>query len=83
MKTREYDSDLTRLRTSVTRVDDFEADLGIFRMDRKKELKDQEKLTKSWIADAKKDLRAQLQGLETHQKKLLEDLKRSKIWKRI
>ena len=77
-KTREYDSDLTRLRTSVSRVDDFEADLGVLRMDRKKELKDQEKLTKSWIADAKKDLRAQLRGLETQQKKLLEDIKKIK-----
>jgi len=77
-KTREYDSDLTRLRTSVTRVDDFEADLGVFRMDRKKELKEQEKLAKSWIADAKKDLRTQLRGLETQQKKLLEDIKKIK-----
>jgi len=77
-KTREYDSDLTRLRTSVSRVDDFEVDLGVLRMDRKKELKDQEKLTKSWIADAKKDLRAQLRGLETQQKKLLEDIKKIK-----
>jgi len=78
-KTREYDSDLTRLRTSVTRVDDFEADLGVFRLDRKKELKDHEKLTKSWIADAKKDLRAQLRGLETQQKKMLEENKKIKI----
>ena len=75
-KTREYDSDLTRLRTSVTRVDDFEVDLGVLRMDRKKELKEQEKLTKSWIADAKKDLRAQLRGIETQQKKQLEDIKK-------
>ena len=79
MKTREYDSDLTRLRTSVTRVDDFEADLGVFRVDRKKDIKEQEKLAKSWIADAKKDLRAQLRGLETQQKKLLEETKRIKI----
>jgi len=78
-KTREYDSDLTRLRTSVTRVDDFEADLGVFKMDRKKELKDQEKLTKSWIADAKKELRAQLRGIETQQKKLVEEIKKIKI----
>ena len=79
MKTREYDSDLTRLRTSVTRVDDFEADLGVFRVDRKKDIKEQEKLAKSWIADAKNDLRAQLRGLETQQKKLLEETKRIKI----
>ena len=79
MTNREYDSDLTRLRTSVSRVDDFEVDLGILRMDRKKELKEQEKLTKSWIADAKKDLRAQLQGVETQQKSLLEDIKTIKV----
>ncbi len=78
-KNREYDSDITRLRTSVTRVDDFETDLGVFRMDRKMELKDQEKLTKSWIADAKKDLRAQLRGIETQQTKLIEDIKRIKV----
>lgn len=77
-KNREHDSDITRMRTSVTRVDDFEADLGVFRMDRKKELKDHEKLVKSWIADAKKELRAQLRGLETQQKKMLEDIKRVK-----
>ena len=79
IRTREYDSDITRLRTSVSRVDDFEADLGVFRVDRKKDIKEQEKLTKSWIADAKKDLRVQLRGLETQQKKLLEETKRIKI----
>ncbi len=79
IRTREYDSDITRLRTSVSRVDDFEADLGVLRVDRKKEIKDQEKLAKFWIADAKKDLRAQLRGLETQQKKLLEEIKRIKV----
>jgi len=78
-RSREYDSDITRLRTSVSRVDDFEADLGVLRTDRKKEMKDQEKLTKSWITDAKKDLRAQLRGLETQQKKLLENIKQIKV----
>ena len=67
----------------MTRVDDFETDLGVYRMDRKKELKDQEKLTKSWIADAKKDLRAQLRGIETQQKKLIEDIKRIRILEKI
>ncbi len=77
-QTRDYDSDITRLRTSVTRVDDFEADLGALRVDRKKELKELEKLAKSWIADAKKDLRAQLQGIEAQQKKQLEEIKKIK-----
>ena len=79
IRTREYDSDITRLRTSISRVDDFEADLGVFRVDRKKDIKEQEKLTKSWISDAKKDLRVQLRGLETQQKKLLEETKKIKI----
>jgi chromosome segregation ATPase len=78
IKDQEMDSDLTRLRTSVTKVDDFEADLGSFRVDRKNEIKDQEKLYKSWIADAKKLLTAQINGLESQQKKLLDDFKRVK-----
>ena len=77
-KDQEMDSDLTRLRTSVTKVDDFEADLGSLRVDRKKEIKDQDKLYKGWIADAKKILTAQIQNLETQQKKILVDFKRVK-----
>ncbi len=77
-KDQELDSDLTRLRTAVTRVDDFEEELGSFRLDRKKETKDLEKLYRSWIADAKKNLQAQIRGLETQQKKILEDFKRVK-----
>lgn len=77
-KDQEMDSDLTRLRTSVSKVDDFEAELGSLRVDRKKEIKDQEKLYKGWIADAKKILGAQIQGLETQQKKILIDFKRVK-----
>lgn len=75
-KNQELDSGLTRLRTAVTRVDDLEEDLGSFRVDRKKEIKEQDKLHKSWIEDAKKSLQAQIRGLETHQKKVLDDFKR-------
>ncbi len=74
----EMDSDLTRLRTSVTKVDGFEAELGSLRIDRKKEIKDQEKLYKGWIADAKKMLTAQIQALEKQQQQILEDFKRVK-----
>jgi len=74
----EFDSDITRLRTSITRVDDFDNGLADFRLERKKELKDFEKLTKSWINDAKKNLRAQIQGVEAGQKSLLEDYKQVK-----
>jgi len=77
-KDREIDSDLTRLRTSVGKVDDFEADLGAIRVDRKKEVKEQEKLYKGWIADAKKLLTTQLHSLEAQQKKILDDFKRVK-----
>ncbi len=77
-KNLEMDSDITRLRTSVSRVDDFEASLGSYRTERKTELKDHEKLVKSWISDAKKDLRTRIQGNETTQKKQIEDFKRVK-----
>jgi chromosome segregation ATPase len=74
----EFDSDITRLRTSITRVDDFENGLADFRVERKKELKDYEKITKSWINDAKKNMRTQIQGIETQQKSLGEEFKRVK-----
>ena len=74
----EFDSDITRLRTSITRVDDFENGLADFRVERKKELKDYEKITKSWINDAKKNLRTQIQGIERQQKALGEEFKRVK-----
>lgn len=77
-KNLEIDSDITRLRTAITRVDDFESNLNDFKLNRKKDFKDQEKLVKSWIADAKKDLRARIQGIETTQKKQIADFKRVK-----
>ena len=72
-KDREFESDLTRLRTSITKVDSFEDNLDSFQAERKKATKDQEKLYRGWINDAKKDLRTQLRGVETQQKKLLDD----------
>ena len=77
-KDREFESDITRLRTTITKVDDFEHTLDRFQADRKKAHKDQEKLFRGWITDAKKDLRTQLRGVETQQKKLIEELKRIK-----
>jgi chromosome segregation ATPase len=77
-KQTEFDSDITRLRTSITRVDDFDNGLADFRLERKKELKDFEKLTKSWINDAKKNLRVQIQGIEAGQKSLVKDNKQVK-----
>ncbi len=77
-KDRDFESDLTRLRTSITKVDSFEENLDTFQAERKKAVKDQEKLYRGWINDAKKDLRTQIRGVETQQKKLIEDLKRVK-----
>jgi chromosome segregation ATPase len=77
-KDREFESDLTRLRTTVSKVDGFEENLDSFQAERKKAHKDQEKLFRGWITDAKKDLRTQLRGVETQQKKLIEEIKRIK-----
>ncbi len=74
----EFDSDITRMRTSITRVDDFENGLADFRLERKKELKDYEKIVKSLINDAKKILRTQIQGIEKQQKSFGEDFNRVK-----
>jgi len=74
----EFDSDITRLRTSISRVDDFDNGLADFRLERKKELKDYEKITKSWITDAKKNLRTQIQRIEMQQKTMGDDFKRVK-----
>ncbi len=72
------DSDIIRLRTSMAKVDGFESSLADFRLNRKKDFKDLEKLVKSWITDAKRDLRTRIQGIETTQKKQIEDFKRVK-----
>jgi len=77
-KQTEFDSDMTRMRTAITKVDDFENGLADFQLDRKKQFKDYEKQTKSWINDAKKMIKTQIQGVETTQKKMQEDYKRVK-----
>ena len=74
-KQTEFDSDMTRMRTAITKVDDFENGLADFQLDRKKQFKDYEKQVKSWINDAKKMLKTQIQGVETQQKNMLEDFK--------
>jgi len=74
----EFDSDITRMRTSITRVDDFDNGLADFRLERKKEFKDYEKIVKSLINDAKKMLRTQIQGIEKQQKTFGEDFNRVK-----
>ena len=44
-KNKEFDSDITRLRTAIARVDDFDNGLADFRLERKKTLK----IMKSWL----------------------------------
>jgi len=61
---KELDSEVTRLRTIISRVDDFDDDLSRFRVEQNKSDKEFEKDVKSWIQEAKKVLRTQIQGLE-------------------
>jgi len=77
-KAQEMDSDLTRLRTSIGRVDDFEEALADFRVDRTKAINEFEKDIKNWIEDAKKVLRTQIEGLEGQMKAHQDELKRVK-----
>ena len=77
-KAQEMDSDLTRLRTSIGRVDDFEEALADFRVDRTKAINEFEKDVKNWIEDAKKVLRTQIEGLEGQMKAHQDELKRVK-----
>ena len=77
-KAQEMDSDLTRLRTSIGRVDDFEEALADFRVDRTKAINEFEKDVKNWIEDAKKVLRTQIEGLEGQMKAHQEEFKRIK-----
>jgi chromosome segregation ATPase len=74
-KQKEFDSDMTRVRAAIVKVDDFENGLSDFKLERKKYFKDYEKDVKSWINDAKKMLKTQIQGVETQQKKTLDDFK--------
>ena len=74
-KQKEFDSDMTRVRTAIIKVDDFENGLSDFKLERKKYFKDFEKEIKSWIDDAKKMLKSQIEGVETQQKKFLDDFK--------
>ena len=61
---KELDSEVTRLRTIISRVDDFDDDLSKFRVEQSKSDKEFEKDVKSWIQEAKKVLRTQIQGME-------------------
>lgn len=75
-KFKEMDSDLTRLKTSLARVDDFDDTLADFRLERKKAKNEFEKDAKSWIEDSKKVLRTQISGLEDQLTTFQEGMKR-------
>ncbi len=72
------DGDLTRIRTSIARVDDFEDSLADFHVKLKKDRNEIESDLKSWIEDAKKVLRTQIQGVESQMKSIQGDLKQLK-----
>lgn len=60
----ELDGEVTRIRTTIARVDDFDEALASIRVDSSRTVKELEKQTKNWIADAKTLLRSQMQGTD-------------------
>jgi chromosome segregation ATPase len=61
---KQLDSEVTRLRTVISRVDDFDDELAEFRVEQSKSAKEFERDVKSWIDEAKKVLRTQIKGVE-------------------
>jgi chromosome segregation ATPase len=62
---KQLDSEVTRLRTVISRVDDFDDELAELRVEQSKSSKEFERDVKSWIEDAKKVLRTQIKGVES------------------
>ncbi len=73
-KNKELDSEVTRLRTTLARVDDFEDELASFRVEKGRKEREFEKDVKGWIGDAKEVLRSQIQGFEPRLESLRDDL---------
>jgi len=73
-KNKELDSEVTRLRTTLARVDDLDDALAEFRVENARKEKDFEKEIKGWIQDAKDVLRSQIDGLDTRLKTLREEM---------
>lgn len=62
---KQLDSEVTRLRTIISRVDDFDDELAEFRVEQSKSAQEFERDVKSWIDEAKKVLRTQIKGVES------------------
>jgi len=75
-KNQELDSEVTRLRTNLARVDDLEASLADLRVETGRREQDFEKEVKGWIEDAKEVMRSQYDGLDTRLKSIREELTR-------
>ncbi len=70
----ELDGEVTRLRMTVARVDDFDATLADLRVDSGRALKDSEKQVRNWIEEAKNLLGSRVEGVSTSVEQLRKDL---------
>jgi len=72
-KNKELDSEVTRLRMALTRVDDLDDELAGFRVEQGRKEKEFEKEVKGWIRETKNVIRTQIQGQETQMETLREE----------
>ncbi|RLD05830.1 MAG: hypothetical protein DRI56_08830 [Chloroflexota bacterium] len=70
----ELDGEVTRLRATIARIDSFDEALANIRVDSNRTVKELERQTKNWIADAKTLLRTQMQGIDASVLELRGDL---------
>lgn len=75
-KNKELDSEVTRLRSTLSRIDDLEDELSEFRVESGRSEKEFEKEIKGWVDDAKEVLRSQIQSIESRIESLREELTR-------
>lgn len=71
----ELEGEVTRLRATISRIDSFDEALSKARVDSDRAVKDLERDTKSWISEAKKLLRSQIQSVDANLINLREELK--------
>lgn len=75
-KNKELDSEVTRLRSTLSRVDDLDDDVAELRVETARREKEQEKEFKGWIEDAKEVLRSQIQGVEARAESVRDEISR-------